>query len=118
MEEIEETKLRELSQGFLKKNIVYRNVDTRGKIIHKFANGRTRKIDLFKRLVKILDENENELYSNTLESNHPLIICANLYYKFNFLVKCHACAGYFEAKSLEREKKSILSQTEEIYQVL
>ena len=114
---VEDEKLRELSKDLLLDNVVGYSYDSFGEIIHKFKNGRIRKIDLFKRYVQITDSNGNELYSNILDIKHPLIMCANLYYKLHYLKK-HACISDARARSLEREKKFILSQVEEIYLLL
>ena len=110
---MEDKQLRELSKDFLKKNVIYHSITLEGEIEHRFTNGRIRKIDLFKRLVKILDSEKNELYSNVLDENHPLIKCAKLYYKCHFIKK--NTVGYVEYLQIEREKRHILSQIEEIY---
>ena len=112
---MDDEKLRELSKDFLKSNSVYRFISIDGIIKHRFKNGKERKIDLFKRLVTITDNNGNELFSKVLDSEHPLIKCANLYYKLNYIKK-HANT-YGEHIKLEREKNLILSQIEEIFQL-
>ena len=109
---MEDKQLRELSKDFLKKNVIYHSITLEGEIEHRFTDGRIRKIDLFKRLVKIFDSEKNELYSNVLDENHPLIKCAKLYYKHHFMKKI---SNYGEHLRIEREKKHILSQIEEIY---
>jgi len=114
---MEDLKLRELSQDFLIKNVVKHSIRINGEIFHKFKNGRTRYIDLFKSHVKIIDSNGNDLYSNILDIEHPLIRFAHFYYKMNFL-KRHAKVGYIEWLSLQREKKFLLLLTEEIYQLV
>ena len=114
---MEDEKLRELSKDFLKSNVVYRFISFEGVIKHGFKNGKERKIDLFKRLVTITDNDGNELFNKILDSNHPLIICANLYYKWIYLKK-HSKAGYVEYRKLEREKKLVRSQIEEIFQLV
>ena len=114
---MEDEKLRELSEDFLKKNVIGFTHNNYGIIIHEFKNGRVRKIDLFKRFVQITDNNGKELYSTTFDSSHRLMKCANLYYKFHYLVKKHS-KDYTEIRSLEREKNFILSQIEEIYQLM
>ena len=111
---MEDKKLRELSKEFLRNNVVSHSINLEGKIMHKFKNGRIRRIDLFKRFVQIFDKDNNQLYSNILDDSHPLIKCADLYYKCHYMKK-HACVGYLEYLKLEREKKSVLSQIEEIY---
>ena len=78
---IENKKLRELSKDFLKSNVVYYSISYEGEIVHKFKNGKTRKIDLFKSNVEMIGNNGKELYSNILNRNHPLMMCAILYYK-------------------------------------
>ena len=113
---MDDEKLRELSKDFLKSNVLYRFISIDGIIKHRFKNGKERKIDLFKRLVTISDNNGNVLFSNVLESEHPLIKCANLYYKFRYL-KRHAKVGYMEYRKLEREKNFLLANTEEIFQL-
>ena len=52
---MEDEKLRELSEDFLKKNVIGFTHNNYGIIIHEFKNGRVRKIDLFKRFVQIID---------------------------------------------------------------
>ena len=112
---MDDEKLRELSKDFLKSNVLYRFISIDGIIKHRFKNGKERKIDLFKRLVTISDNNGNVLFSNVLESEHPLIKCANLYYKLNYIKK-HANT-YGEHIKLEREKNFLLANTEEIFQL-
>ena len=114
---MEDLKLKELSKEFLLSNVVFISCNTNGELFHTFKNGRTRKIFLFQRLVKIIDIYGNELYSKILDSNHPLIRCAELYYKFRFLVKSHCKNFILRTKILELEKKKVLSQIEEIYQL-
>ena len=109
---MEDQKLRELSKDFLKDNVLCHSITPEGEITHKFKNGRIRKIYLFQRLVKILDSEKNELYSNVLDESHPLIKCAKLYYKLHFMKKGVDYAGYLR---IEREKRFILSEIEEIY---
>ena len=48
---MEDKKLRELSKEFLRNNVVSHSINLEGKIMHKFKNGRIRRIDLFKRFV-------------------------------------------------------------------
>lgn len=114
---MEDLELRELSKEFLLANVVVISCNIKGELFHTFKNGRTRKIFLFQRLVKIIDSDGKELYSKVLDNNHPLIRCANLYYKFRFLVKYHSKNFILRAKILEMEKKQVLSQIEEIYQL-
>ena len=109
---MEDKQLRELSKEFLINNVVSHSINKKGEIKHRFKNGRLRRIDLFKRLVQIFDSDKNQLYSSVLNDSHPLIKCANLYYKFHFLKK-HG--GYGEYLKLERERKFTLEQIEEIY---
>ena len=110
---MEDQKLRELSKDFLKDNVLCHSITPEGEITHKFKNGRIRKIYLFQRLVKILDSEKNELYSNVLDESHPLIKCAKLYYKLHFIRK--GAVGYARYLQIEREKRRILSEIEEIY---
>ena len=114
---MEDLKLKEHSKEFLLDNVVFISCNIKGELFHTFKNGRTRKIFLFQLLVKIINSDGNELYSKILDDNHPLIRCANLYYKFRYLVKSHSKDFYTRTKMLEGEKKQVLSQIEEIYQL-
>ena len=109
---MEDKQLRELSKEFLINNVVSHSINKKGEIKHRFKNGRLRRIDLFKRLVQIFDSDQNQLYSSVLNDSHPLIKCADLYYKFHFLKKNGGYANYLR---LERERKLTLEQIEEIY---
>lgn len=111
---MEDYQLRELSKEFLRRNVISYSITKDGEILHRFKNERIRRIDKFKRLVQIFDSDNNLLYSKILEESHPLIKCADLYYKCHFIKK-HACIGYLEYRRLEREKKYVLAQIEEIY---
>ena len=111
--------LRELSKGFSLQNMVYGSYNNMtGEISQSFENGNTRKIFVFDRRVQIIDRNGKELYSSTLDINHPLIVYTNICYEAKFLLKFHAKYGYLRARRYIQEKKRILSKIEDIFRVI
>ena len=115
---MEDVRLRELSKDFLPCNIVHKYMDNIGGIEHKFKNGKTRKIELYKRFVTIIDVDGNELYSTILDGNHPLIKCAKIYYEW-----CNRKIGrgYRYHRAFERKRnftKQQIEATEDIYRVV
>ena len=116
---MDDIKLRELSKDFSLQNMVCATYNSMsGEISQSFENGNTRKIFVFDRRAQIIDRNGKELYSSTLDINHPLIVCANICYETKFLLKYHARYGYLQARRYIQEKKRILSKIEDIFRVI
>ena len=115
---MEDEKLRELSKDFLFKNIILKaETDPGDEIQHKFKNGRTRIINVFKHSVKIIDENGNLLYFKILDIKHPLMHNAICYYNFlnakhKPIVSLRAFRKYIE------ERDSQIIECEEFYKII
>ena len=115
---MEDARLRELSKDLIPSNIVHRYMDNVGGLGRKYKNGLTRKIDIPKKLVTIYDANGKELYSNTLDENHPLIKCATIYYNWDNKKKGIA---YSSVRAFKREQNFVreeIEAIEDIYRVI
>ena len=115
---MEDAKLRELSKDLILSNIVGSYMDNIGGLGNKYKNGLTRKIDIYKRLVTIIDADGNELYSNILDDNHPLIRCATIYYNWD---NRKICSRYASVRAFKRQQnfvKEEIEATEDIYRVV
>ena len=117
---MEDARLRELSKELIPSNIVHRYMDNVGGLGRKYKNGLTRKIDIPKKLVTIYDANGKELYSNTLDENHPLIKCATIYYNWDNRKIGHRYR-YVSVRAFKRAQNFVREQIEaieDIYRVV
>ena len=117
---MEDPRLRELSKDLIPSNIVHSHMDNIGGLERKYKNGLTRKIDIPKKLVTIIDADGNELYSNILDDNHPLIKCATIYYnwdnrKIGRRYKYVSVQAFKRAQNFVREQ---IEAIEDIYRVV
>ena len=115
---MEDARLRELSKDLIPINIVRSYSDNIGRLGNKYKNGLTRKIDIYKRLVTIIDADGKELYSNILDDNHPLIRCAKVYYNWDNKKKGYA---YSSVRAFKREQNFVreeIEAIEDIYRVI
>ena len=115
---MEDPRLRELSKDLIPSNIVHSYMDNIGGLGGKYKNGLTRKINIPKKLVTIIDADGNELYSNILDDNHPLIKCATIYYNWDNRKKRSryvSVRAYKRALNFVREQ---IEAIEDIYRVI
>ena len=115
---MEDDKLRELSKDFLLKNVVCTAMSIDGgEMEHKFKNGRTRIIDIFKQSVKIIDKDGNLLYHNKLDKKHPLMFNAINYYKLAWVPRKPIITEAAKRR-FKRERDSYKIDCEEFYKVI
>ena len=110
---MEDARLRELSKDLIPINIVRRYSDNIGRLGNKYKNGLTRKIDIYKRLVTIIDADGNELYLNILDANHPLMKCATIYYNWDNRKIGHRYR-YITVRAFKRAQNFVSEQIEAI----
>lgn len=114
---MQEEELKKQMKDFLIENVVSYGKTESGDIFHKFKNGKTRTINIFKRSIEITEENGKLLFSTILDENHPLIVNGKLYYQFYFVLRPKGKIAYLEGKRFLDEFFSKKIECDEIYQL-